>query len=171
MRPLTAYVEQLRQELNCEVPDYDPLDGGVNARVLFLFEKPGPKTSVAGGGSGFISRNNDDPTAENTFNFMVEAGLARTETVIWNVIPGWNGTIAITSEEKSCSLSRMDELLNLLPNIDTVVLVGNEAKKATKHLTGRYKIISSMHPSPINKKFNLEKWRQISATWIQARAT
>lgn len=171
MHPLTAYVERLRQVLKCEVPDFDPLDGGVNARVLFLFEKPGPKTSVAGGGSGFISRNNDDPTAENTFNFMLEAGLARTETVIWNVIPGWNGTIVITNAEKSDSLSRLDELLNLLPKIDTIVLVGNEAKKATKHLAGRYKLIASMHPSPMNKKFNFEKWRQIGAVWVQARAT
>jgi hypothetical protein len=54
-----------------EVPEFDPLDGGVEAQVLFLFEKPGPMTAELGGskrsGSGFISRNNDDPTAEATF--------------------------------------------------------------------------------------------------------
>jgi hypothetical protein len=48
------------------VPDFDPLDGGVNAQVLFLLEKPGPMAAEDGkrAGSGFISRDNDDGTAE-----------------------------------------------------------------------------------------------------------
>jgi hypothetical protein len=75
--PLTAYVATLRDRGMSEVPDFDPLDSGKDARVLFLFEKPGPKTSEVGGGSGFISRNNDDPTAEATFRFMQEANIPR----------------------------------------------------------------------------------------------
>src|SRR5215472_17455807 len=63
MRPLTAHALKLRKSGQGQVPDFDPLDGGINARILFLFEKPGPMTSD-GRGSGFISRNNDDPTAE-----------------------------------------------------------------------------------------------------------
>jgi hypothetical protein len=43
---------------------------------LFLFEKLGPMTAEAGG-SGFISRNNDDPTAEATFRFMEQAKIPR----------------------------------------------------------------------------------------------
>jgi len=79
-----------------DVPDFDPLDGGINAEVLFLFEKPGPMTS----GSGFISRDNDDPTAETTMDFMAKAGLARERTVTWNVIPWWwNGTTKVTPAE------------------------------------------------------------------------
>src|ERR1700733_350011 len=75
--PLTAYAAKLRLRGAVEVPDFDPLDGGVNARVLFLFEKPGPMTAdgsaFSGSGSGFISRNNDDPTAEATIAFMGKA--------------------------------------------------------------------------------------------------
>lgn len=41
---LTAYAAKLRKGHPVEVPDFDPLDGGMNARVLFLFEKPGPMT-------------------------------------------------------------------------------------------------------------------------------
>src|ERR1019366_4921133 len=67
--PLTAYAARLLQRGLGEVPEFDPFDGGVDAQVLFLFEKPGPMT-VGGDGSGFISRNNDDPTAEATFEFM-----------------------------------------------------------------------------------------------------
>ena len=89
--------EKLRERRSVEVPEFDPLDGGVDARVLFLLEKPGPMTSGVDGtkqrtGSGFISRNNDDPTAEAIFNFMQQAGISRKMTISWNVIPWWNGT-------------------------------------------------------------------------------
>jgi hypothetical protein len=36
--PLTAYAAKLRQRYSVEVPEFDPLDGGVNAQLLFLFE-------------------------------------------------------------------------------------------------------------------------------------
>ncbi len=55
----------LRERGELEVPDFDPMDAGVEARILFLFEKPGPMTSKHKTGkrvgSGFISRDNDDP--------------------------------------------------------------------------------------------------------------
>lgn len=91
MKPLVVYTGLLREGGCGEVPEFDPLDGGVNAQVLFLFEKPGPMTAEANG-SGFISRNNDDLTAEATFKFMEQAGIPRGLTITWNVIPWWNCT-------------------------------------------------------------------------------
>ena len=38
MTPLTAYAAELRRHCAVEVPDFDPMDGGVDARALFLFE-------------------------------------------------------------------------------------------------------------------------------------
>ncbi|WP_253189929.1 hypothetical protein [Paraburkholderia fungorum] len=78
--PLAAYVEGLRlMHSDWEFQDFDPLDGGTEADMLFLLEKPGPMTSPTGKrvGSGFISRNNNDQTAENIFNFMRTAGIER----------------------------------------------------------------------------------------------
>jgi hypothetical protein len=102
--PLTAYAAKLRLRGSGEVPEFDPLDGGVDARVLFLFEKPGPMTADGSAfsgrsGSGFISRNNDDPSAEATIDFMKKAGIPRALTVSWNVIPWWNGTRKVTGSE------------------------------------------------------------------------
>ena len=43
MIDLTKFAEELRESRpEWEVPDFDPRDGGVKARALFLFEKPGP---------------------------------------------------------------------------------------------------------------------------------
>src|SRR5579872_4039607 len=70
MARLVKYTAGLRDRGLGEVPNFDPLDAGVDARVLFLFEKPGPKTAKDGRrkGSGFISRDNDDGTAAAIFD-------------------------------------------------------------------------------------------------------
>ena len=108
--PLTAYVEELRKRDLGYIPYFDPMDGGINAKVLFLLEKPGPKTfndpEFEKPGSGFISRNNNDPTAEATFNFMEQAQIPRDATVIWNVIPGWNGEIKYFEQERQRGVCR-----------------------------------------------------------------
>jgi hypothetical protein len=124
--PLTAYAAKLRRRRLGEVPEFDPLDGGVEAAILFLFEKPGPMTATEGG-SGFISRKNDDSTAHATFNFMRRARMPRSQTVIWNVIPGWNGTRRITRAELKKGLECLNELIVKLPNLCAVVLVGQKA--------------------------------------------
>ena len=101
--PLTDLVHALRERDGSEYPYFDPADGGTEASILFLLEKPGPMTVPKGRGLrqglGFISRDNDDPTAEASFRFYREAGIDRKQSVVWNVIPGWNGTIKVTAAE------------------------------------------------------------------------
>lgn len=170
--PLTAFERDLRRRPMVEVPDFDPLDGGIGARMLFLFEKPGPMTArVATGrtGSGFISRDNDDPTAEATFNFTMQAGIPRELTVTWNVIPWWNGTRKITSSELREGVVLVRELIALLPKLRTVVLVGRRAAKARSYLeTEGLALFSSAHPSPLVRANWLDRWKAIPLEWARA---
>ncbi|WP_212036396.1 hypothetical protein [Bradyrhizobium sp. JYMT SZCCT0428] len=53
MIELASYAERLRRP-GVEVPDFDPADGGIEARVLFLFEKPGPMTAAVGKGDAQV---------------------------------------------------------------------------------------------------------------------
>lgn len=172
IRPLTAYVEQLRDRSPDEFPDFDPLDGGVEARLLFLMEKPGPMTSASRtgrAGSGFISRDNDDPTAEAIFNFMGNAGIPRRETVLWNLIPGWNGTRKVTAREVGEGALEALRLVQLLPQLKAVVLVGARAERAGPLLTGgAFGIFSSFHPSPIMRAFRPALWARIPEDWSSA---
>lgn len=90
--PLMEFCKHLEADGVGEVPLFDPMDGGINARVLFLLEKPGPKTSRKGKeGSGFISRDNDDQSAAHSFVFHLQSGLDRRDSVLWNIIPWWDG--------------------------------------------------------------------------------
>jgi hypothetical protein len=172
-RPLAEYVTHLRGIGRGEVPDFDPLDGGHRARALFLFEKPGPMTSLDRGGertgSGFISRDNDDPTAETTFHFMRKAGLDRRSTTLWNMVPWWNGTRTIRADELHAGMKALDELLNLMENLRLIVLVGRKAGRARSHLEERgLSVLESPHPSPIVRASRPAAWRSIPGIWAEA---
>lgn len=170
--PLSAYVESLRERHpTWEFQDFDPADGGVDADMLFLFEKPGPTTSSTGKrqGSGFISRNNDDPTAEATFSFMVEANIDRKRTVTWNIVPGWNGTIKVSTAECRNGLDELRTLVALLPRLKTVVLVGRKAGKAEAFMrSSGLHVFTSAHPSPKVRSINRPMWDLIPQQWAAA---
>ncbi|KKI37485.1 uracil-DNA glycosylase [Burkholderia vietnamiensis] len=170
--PLTAYVESLRtKHPTWEFQDFDPADGGTEADMLFLFEKPGPMTSSTGKrrGSGFISRNNDDPTAEATSSFMADANIDRRRTVIWNVVPGWNGTIKVSSAECRDGLEELKNLIALLPHLKTVVLVGRKAGKAEEFMRSlELNVFTSAHPSPKVRSTNRAMWDLIPKRWAAA---
>jgi hypothetical protein len=173
MIELASYAKRLRRP-GVKVPDFDPLDGGVEARVLFLFEKPGPMTAEAGNGlrsgSGFISRDNDDPTAEATFNFMRQADIPRELTILWNVIPWWNGSRPVERLELQDGARRVVELIHLLRNPRAVVLVGNKAAEARSYLpiTG-LTVFTSSHPSPLVRARWPDRWKKIPSEWRKVK--
>lgn len=171
IKPLIEYVLRLRDDGFGEVPYFDPLDGGTNASILFLLEKPGPMTSTEGNrtGSGFISRDNDDPTAEATFKFMQQATVPRQEAVLWNTVPGWNGTRKITADELKMGITALSELFPMLPRLQTIVLVGGKAQRAEKLLSDYgLNIAKSDHPSPIVRASRPERWARIPHDWQNA---
>ena len=169
VKPLNDYVRRLTTiNQGVQYPFFDPDDGGVNARILFLFEKPGPMTDPTRpgrSGSGLISRDNDDPTAENTFRFMEEIKLHRSETITWNIVPGWNGTRKITSKELLAGINSLKELLSFLTALTHIVLVGRKAQLVVNFLPSKYRVILSAHPSNLVRARYPEKWRAIPLEW------
>lgn len=174
--PLTQFAADLRVRHGVEVPDFDPADGGIRARILFLKEKPGPMTSSLRTdqktGSGFISRDNDDDTAQATFDFMKAAGIRREDTLMWNVVPGWNGTIKIKAKELREGVAEVRNLLALLPLVEVVVLVGRKAARAEPLLSGTgVTIFHSFHPSRRVRNRWKDRWESIPRIWAEAAGT
>lgn len=127
--PLQDYVEHLRTERpSLTIPNFDPLDGGINARMLFVFEAPGPNRLE----TGFISRDNDDRTAEAIHRFMAEAGIPRSETVLWNTGPGWDRDIANSARTAKRDAYLLDGVLDLLPRLQVAVLAGGIARSKAR---------------------------------------
>ena len=166
---LKNYVEKLRKtNPKSYTPNFDPNDGGINAKILFLFEKPGRKTDPSYGGSGYISLDNKDETARATKKFLKEANINRKKIVIWNTIPSWNGTRDISIEERKQASLQLSSLLKILKNLEYIFLVGKEAQKMSKLLDpSKYKIINSPHPSPINRASRRKEWENIPKIWKQ----
>jgi uracil-DNA glycosylase len=180
--PLTAFVAVIRREMGSEyqLPEFDPMDGGTQAECLFLLEAPGPKAIV----TGFVSRNNPDETAKNFFELNQAVGLTRNRTVSWNVVPWYvgNGTQIrpVDAKDLTRSLPYISKLLNLLPRLRLVVLVGKKAARTEPliaQLNPSLQILKTPHPSPsfVNRspeivrlfKIALGKlWRFSTEKWL-----
>lgn len=145
----------------------------MDAKIRFLMENPGPMTDEtalsARIGSGFISRDNNVASAEATWRFLVDAGLDRELSVLWNVIPWRNGTGKISRDEHIAGSDQLSKPMDRLPNLKVVVGVGHIAQRA-KGLIEKSGVpfITSAHPSPINRAARPFLWAAIPGQWSQA---
>ena len=151
MTALVSYLEDLEAAArpSIKVPYFDPCDGGVNAKALFLLESPGPKVL----GTNYISRNNPDDSARNMSDLLAKAKLARQDTLLWNIVPWYLGRTPTTEDVRQAS-PHLKSLLPLLPNLQVVVLVGQKAWKGERAVveSGVAPALKTYHPSP--KNFN-----------------
>jgi uracil-DNA glycosylase len=154
MQALTGFVETLRQQkgVDYQIPFFDPFDGGINARALFLLEAPGPQAK----GSGFVSRDNPDETAKNLWTMTRDAGLDRTDCILWNVCPWFVGTEAKIRAVRASEVREASEalrwLVERLGRLECVALVGRKAQlaRATIEQTRPdVRIVEMPHPSPM----------------------
>jgi uracil-DNA glycosylase len=137
------------------VPDFDPTEAGTDAPILLLLEAPGPKATRERGGSGFVSPDNNDGSAENMWRLLREAGVdRRREIATWNVVPWYIGTDRKIRPAGSADLLQgrpyIDELVSLLPGLRAVVLIGRHAALAWSRLGIDIKAVTAPHPSPQN---------------------
>ena len=162
--PLTGLVEQIREERQgVSVPWFDPDSGGIAARILLLLEAPGPMAAPAPASSsllpsGFVSLDNDDATAATLHDLVAEAGLARNDVLMWNIVPWYLGDSHHT-RVRSAKTADIEEgriwirrLVELLPHLGIAILLGE------KSLHGWFKVAAQVgrpipalacpHPSP-----------------------
>ena len=141
MTELRDFVRELRAQTGSEfkIPDFDPLDGGKRARVLFLMEAPGPK-AVA---SGFVSRDNPDPTARNLKNFLQDAGIEREGCAVWNLVPWYIGNETgskirpATADDARQSAGALQRLWPMFPDLRARRVDGPQsAGRRAKHRRG-----------------------------------
>lgn len=149
----SALITQIKKEqgLDHEVPGFDPQNGNELARYLFLLEAPGPRAVQ----TGYVSLNNPDPTARNFRSQLSRASITSDEIAVWNVVPwylGDEGRSKIRGAQssdirKGCPY--LGELIDSMPMLDCIVLVGSAARKAHVFLsqTTTARILSCHHPS------------------------
>lgn len=151
---LEQIVDRMREAKGPEykVPHFDPMDGGVDAKVLFLLEAPGPKALV----TGFVSRDNPDETAKNFFLLSREARIERRHTLIWNAVPWYIGSGSRIRPAGKGDVREADswlkELLATLTELRFVVFVGRKALHAqgvVRESRSSVAVMTMPHPSPM----------------------
>ena len=100
---------------------------------------------------------------------MEQAGISREKTIAWNVVPWWNGTTKVTTNEIKEGVAALEELIDLLPKLQAAVFVGRKAERARPFLRERnLKVFVSAHPSPKVRATNRAKWDEIPLIWEKA---
>lgn len=128
IEPINRLVDELREESGSWMPYVAPVYGGTAARVLAIFRDPGPKTQHDKG-SGMLSLENDDPSAERHLEVVEGSGLAATDLISWNAYP-WYINRKPTSAEIEQGLDSLQRLIALLPDLVVVIAHGRDAQRA-----------------------------------------
>lgn len=174
--PLTALVRQLRSEHGPDsVPWFDPTEAGVHARILLLFENPGRRADAVHG-SGFISADNDDRSAENMWRIFREAGIDRSREVVnWNIVPWYLGDAQKIGSVRTSDIDEarpaLDRLLALLPDLRVVILCGRKAQQGWDRAGLGVDVLVLRVPHPSGRWLNAhpEDREKIVAALIKAR--
>jgi hypothetical protein len=137
------------------VPYPDPEFGGVHARALFLLDSPGPRAKLETGGSGLLSIDNDDPSAARAHTayrtFHIDRGLC----LHWNVCPFPTAKDQSSTSERTRAARYTRELLDLLPRLELVTLLGRAAEDGWRRAdTSRNDLIVLHGPHPSNRGIN-----------------
>lgn len=81
-------------------------------------------------------------------------------------MPWWNGTQSLTAPELRDGVGALRRLIELLPDLRIVVLVGGAAARARPLLeSGRLPVFASAHPSPRVRAFRPDLWNAIPREW------
>jgi hypothetical protein len=167
--PLMEVVHGLRAR-GLDVLNVDPNDGGVNARVLFLLDTPGPRAV----GSRYVSRDNPDPTAKNMGRSWDIACFDRSDAVLWNVVPYCVSTVdrngKTTVAQVCASVPDTQAFVDQLRRLAVVVFCGRKAQRAIGllRLPVHVQVLKTWHTG--DQAYNRPAYRaDIHETFKQAR--
>lgn len=148
MGALNDFRARLQLASASDIPNFDPFDGGVGARLLILLETPGPSRAECR--RRFVSIDNPTGTAKNLRQALAGAGISREDIVLWNAVPWVHATTKpIMASERHDGIEQLHGLLPLLPDLKVAVLAGSVAGAARDLLeTAGIEVILSPHPSP-----------------------
>ncbi|MFT4470847.1 uracil-DNA glycosylase [Arthrobacter sulfonylureivorans] len=162
------------------VPWFDPSGGGIYARILFLLEAPGSRSS-ASRGSGLISIDNNDATAANCFTLAHEAGLPRQAFALWNIVPWYLPDGPRTQTTRLADVleatQHLETVLGLFRQLDLVITFGAHARTGWELLRTRSSGIRSLdwqavpHPSATNLNTRPENRAEILCAMRNAAKT
>ncbi|MCZ7448289.1 uracil-DNA glycosylase [Rhizobium rhizogenes] len=149
IQALNDYREHLHRMCGRDIPNFDPFDGGVCARLLILLETPGP--SIVGCERRFVSIDNPTGTAKNLRDALLTAGISRRDIIAWNAVPWIRSTRKLIGKaERDDGVKALTALLPILCGVKVAILAGAVAHAAKQVIEqAGIQTILAPHPSPV----------------------
>lgn len=95
-----------------------------------------PMTQV-GAGSGFLSIENDDPTAEQQCLSFAQVGVRAADVTPWNAYP-WYINRKPDAAQLDAGVEPLAQLLGLMGGLKVVLLQGGDAQNVWRRLTRKH---------------------------------
>jgi hypothetical protein len=153
--PINAFVDRIRdKDGRGWVPYIAPHHGGTDAQILSILRDPGP-AAHSDKGSGFLSVENNDPTAERQARLFEAHGISPRIVLPWNAYP-WYINAAPDSKQSVAGAEVLVELLALLPHLRIVLLQGRDAERSWARVlrikpeiaeNDQLRVVATIHPS------------------------
>ncbi len=170
MAPINELIDRLAGGNRGWLPHIAPVHGGMNARLLWVLRDPGPAVQdPERPGAGFLCVENDDPTARRLCDLLDHAGVEVGDTLPWNAYP-WYINRAPTVSELRAGTAPLKSLIEALPALEVVLLLGRHAERSWQLLTASHPelteiphVLSTRHPGRqafIGTEEQREVWRR-----------
>ncbi|NJC23570.1 hypothetical protein BJ994_002646 [Arthrobacter pigmenti] len=144
------------------IPHFDPDDAGDQARVLFVLDRP-PEEVLSEQGSGFVSVDNPDSSAERCWIERDAAGL-HNEVLMWNLVPF--PASSPTADDRTAGAKALGSVLRLLPRLEVVLLCSDMVQQTwERHLRDRVPRVIAIKapgvgPQALSRKTKQEELRK-----------
>lgn len=124
------------------IPRFEPANGNEYARFLFVLERPGPKSLATkeAGGPGVISQYNNDASARTLKDQLALSGLDKRDICLTNIVPHVRSSRAkvtreqVTPDEIRIGFDRLLKVVDAMPRLEAVILLGKKAQKVSTNL-------------------------------------
>ena len=145
--PINHLVDDLISEKDGSWMPYIPsYHGGTESKILLVYQDPGKMTSVDHGGSGFLGCENDDPSAQVVAECLDAAGIDQRDVSSWNAYPWFLPEQGgLTSSMVVDGLEPLRRVLELMPEVHTVVTGGQKAHESWRRFGSRFPEMASKY--------------------------
>ncbi|WP_165839572.1 uracil-DNA glycosylase [Rhodococcus sp. Eu-32] len=134
------------------LPYNDPMFGGVEAELLIVMKAPEADAAPDKTGTRFLCFDNADAGAANIFEAFRRNDIARSRCIAWNICPFPIQGNSPTASELRQARPYTQKLIDLLPRLKVVLLLGRPAADGWDRslLRGRagISVLTGASPSP-----------------------
>ena len=163
---LNNYRIKLEEETKYKIPLFDKLSTH-QAKILAVLQDPGNSGAEK---SGTCSIDNDDPTAFKQKEILENLNIDRKDVLFWNFYASYGLRLnKLKVEQKKFWANKLNDLVNLMPNLIIIVSLGNYSWEGFKYFPNDkvLRILFAPHPSkrsmnlPGNEERLISTWKRV----------